>query len=240
MALISSLRPRRIVSFKYSFATLSLWAIYHSGRASRTLAKVSPLGSRLLPSPLTSLFSRLKFERPWVRDTILQDDSRSQKFSDSYNVAEWKTFVFDIRYAEYLTPTCDNSLDHSSRIRRYVIKSESTGHIVAQCIYSARGDGRFTWHVLTIFISRAITWDTRGGEGLQETLITAKTYVNPFPETSMLDTLPSLHCFGRLFSTYNRRAILWPLRVARIRRSSPAARHRIGYTTHTGVVMFYG
>lgn len=44
--------------------------------------------------------------------------------------------------------------------------------------------------------------------GLQETLITTKTYVNPFPETSMLDTLPSLHCFGRLFSTYNRRAIL--------------------------------
>lgn len=26
----------------------------------------------------------------------------------------------------------------------------------------------------------------------------------------MLDTLPSLHCFGRLFSTYNRRAILRP------------------------------
>lgn len=41
----------------------------------------------------------------------------------------------------------------------------------------------------------------------------------------MLDTLPSLHCFGRLFSTYNRRAILvalYAIPAARIRRSSPA------------------
>lgn len=32
-------------------------------------------------------------------------------------------------------------------------------------IYNARGNGLFTWHVLTIFISRAITWNTRGVVG---------------------------------------------------------------------------
>lgn len=74
--------------------------------------------------------------------------------------------------------------------------------------------------------------------GLQETLIATKTYVNPFPETSMLDTLPSLHCFGRLFSTYNRHAILWPPCAIPRRSHSPfltgrAASHRI-YGTYGG------
>lgn len=71
---------------------------------------------------------------------------------------------------------------------------------LARCIYNARGD-------LARSDDIYLEGDYVKYVGLQETLITTKTYVNPFPETSMLDTLPSLHCFGRLFSTYNRRAI---------------------------------
>lgn len=54
----------------------------------------------------------------------------------------------------------DNSLD-----RKYVVESESSRHIIALCIYNAHRDGRFTWHVPAIFISRAITWNTRGVAG---------------------------------------------------------------------------
>lgn len=93
---------------------------------------------------------------------------------------EKKSFSIHIRYAVYSTSIRDNSLDRSIPcIPGYVIESELPRRIVAQCI---RRDGRFTWHVLTIFISRAITWNTRAG--LLGTLITAKTYVDPFPETA--------------------------------------------------------
>lgn len=108
---LSSLRPRRNVSFKYSFATLSSRAIYHSGRASRTSAKVSPLGSRLPSPPLAALFSRLKFKRPWVRDMILQTDSRFLKNSLITNSVKRKVrffFFIYIRCAVYLISACDN------------------------------------------------------------------------------------------------------------------------------------
>lgn len=74
---------------------------------------------------------------------------------------------------------------------------------------------------------------------LCETLITAKTHVNPFSETSMLNLPSSLfvsllfsfsfalaHCFGRLLSAYNRRSVLsWPL-LCPFLASSVAVPHR--------------
>lgn len=81
-------------------------------------------------------------------------------------------------------------------------------------IYSARGNGLFTWHVLTIFISRAITWNTRGVVG--NTYYHENICKSLSRDVDVGYSLPPLHCFGRLFSTYNRRAILrGPLRHSR-------------------------
>lgn len=100
MVLISSLRLRKIVSFKYSFATLSLRAIYHSGRVSRTSAKVSPLGSRLLSPHLsrTSFYSLgwnlndLGFVTWFCKPTL----ALSLKNSLKTNAIPKEKFVFDL------------------------------------------------------------------------------------------------------------------------------------------------
>lgn len=92
-------------------------------------------------------------------------------------------------------------------------------------IYLARSDDIYLGGDYAKYIRRA---------GLHETLITAETYVNPFPEThvDVSDPLPSLHCFaGATF--FHLQSPSFPpaspssFPVVRIRRfSSPAARHR--------------
>lgn len=100
-----------------------------------------------------------------------------------------------------------------------------------------------------VFISRAITRKYVRA-GLCETLITTKTYVNPFSETSMLNLPSSLfvsllfsfsfalaHCFGRFLSVYNRCSVLVLSslipRFVRRRSSLAAARPR-------GIGLVYG
>lgn len=94
---------------------------------------------------------------------ILQIDSRSFKNFLVTNAAE-KKFVYTL--VSIILNSYDNSLDHN---RKYVVESQSSRHI-ALCIYNAHRDGRFTWHVLAIFISRAITRGVAGNTYYHENI----------------------------------------------------------------------
>lgn len=108
----------------------------------------------------------------------------------------------------------------------------------ARRIYNARGNGLFTWHVLTIFISRAITWNTRGVVGntyYHENIcksLSRDVDVGYSPSASLFRAT-----FFHLQSPCHPAAPLrHSLPAARIRRSSPtdrAASHRI-YGTYGG------
>lgn len=167
MVLISSLRLRKIVSFKYSFATLSLRAIYHSGRVSRTSAKVSPLGSRRLPAPLSHL-SILSAE---IWTTLGSWHDFANRLSLSLWKILWKTnailkekFVFDLySLCDKITKLTNNSLDRSLCIRTYVTESESPRRIIAQCIYNARGETADLLGTFWRYLSRGRLREIRAG-----------------------------------------------------------------------------
>lgn len=126
----------------------------------------------------------------------------------------------------------DNSLD-----RKYVVESESSRHIIALCIYNAHRDGRFTWHVPAIFISRAITWNTRGVAGntyyrgnickslprdidvgyspfaslFRTTFfhLQSPCHPAPFPPLSHSPFLTGRAASHRIYGTYGGRYVLW-------------------------------
>lgn len=142
-------------------------------------------------------------------------------------------FLIYIRCAVYLISTCDNSLPAfegmSLNRNHHGIRSRDR-------IYNARGNGLFTWHVLTIFISRAITWNTRG--------VVGNTYYHEnICKSLSRDVDVGYSPFASLFRAtfFHLQSPCHPaapcaIPAARIRRSSPtdrAASHRI-YGTYGG------
>lgn len=70
-------------------------------------------------------------------------------------------------------------------------------YIVTRCIYKAR-EMVDLLGTFRRYLSRGRLREIYTRAGLHETLITAETYVNPFPEihVDVSDPLPSLHCFA--------------------------------------------
>lgn len=109
-------------------------------------------------------------------------------------------------------------------------ESESPRHIVARCIrttlveplYLARSDDIYLEGDYARY-ARGVAGNTYYHENICKSLPR---------DVDVGYSLPSVHCFGRLFSTYNRAVPSYgPLRHSH----SPAARHRIGiYGTYGG------
>lgn len=141
-----------------------------------------------------------------------------------------------IRYAVYSTLTCCNSRSQFLYLKIHRWIGITTAYHLARCIYNARGD---LARSDDIYLDRRL----REIRGVAGNTYYYENICKSLPRDVDVGDSPFASLFRATF--FHLQSPCHPVApyaipAARIRRSSPAARHRIGYTAHTGVVMFYG